>query len=90
MFNDTDTVGYAFKRAFYRVDGVTMYVFLTIWAVIAAFSVFDEQASDVFVELIFGSISPILYVVLGLTRLPGLVNALIIAAFNVRFLSVLV
>lgn len=90
MLNDTDTVGYAFKRAFYRVDGVTMYVFWVIWTGILIWTMFDAEASEIEVlaKLMIGLMSPFLYVLLGLKRIPGLLSALIIAAINVRFLSV--
>jgi hypothetical protein len=90
MFNDTDTVGYAFKRAFYRVDGVTMFVFWLIWSGIFIWAMFDAEASriEVLVKLMIGLMSPFLYVVLGLMRIPGLLSAVIIAAINIRFLSV--
>lgn len=70
MFNDTDTVGYAFKRAFYRVDGVTMYVCWLIWAGILIWAMFDAEASriEVLVKLMIGLMSPFLYVLLGLMR----------------------
>ena len=90
MFNDTDTVGYAFKRAFYRVDGVTMYVCWLIWAGILIWAMFDAEASriEVLVKLMIGLMSPFLYVLLGLMRIPGLLSAVIIAAINIWFLSV--
>lgn len=90
MFNDTDTVGYAFKRAFYRVDGVTMYVCWVIWTGILIWTIFDAEASriEVLGKLMIGLMSPFLYVLLGLMRIPGLLSALVIAAINIRFLLV--
>lgn len=90
MLNDTDTVGYAFKRAFYRVDGVTMYVFWVIWTGILIWTMFDAEASgmEVLGTLMIGLFSPFLYVLQGLMRMPGLLSALIIAVFNAWFLSV--
>ncbi|AWY43826.1 hypothetical protein DKY63_29500 [Pseudomonas putida] len=90
MLNDTDSVGDTFKRAFYRVDGVTMYVFWAIWVGMSAWAIFDTQASkiEVIVKLMIGLLNPFLYVLQGLIRMPGLLSALIIAAINARFLFV--
>ena len=39
-------------------------------------------------KLMIGLMSPFLYVLLGLMRIPGLLSALVIAAINIRFLLV--
>lgn len=88
MLDGTDTVGHTFKRAFYRVDGVTMYAFWVIWIAISIWTVFDVEAPkiDVFATLIIGLIGPFFYLMLGLMRFPGLVTAIAIAVTNIRFL----
>ncbi len=87
MLNGTDTVGHTFKRAFHRVDGVTMYVFWAIWNVIAIIKVFDTDAMKIEVVLMItiGFISPFFFIMLGLWRTSGLMSALIIAASNIWF-----
>ena len=89
MFNDTDSVGFAFKRAFYRVDGVTMYIGWGIWLGVFIWSVFDREASkmEVVLKLVIGLIGPFFYVMFGLMRLPGLLSAIVIAATNIMFIS---
>jgi hypothetical protein len=89
MLNGTDTVGHTFKRAFYRVDGVTMYAFWVIWIAILIWTVFDVEAPKikVFATLMIGLMGPFLYLMFGLMRFPGLVTAIAIAVINIRFLS---
>lgn len=89
MLNGTDTVGHTFKRAFYRVDGVTMYAFWAIWIAILIWTVFDIEAPKikVFATLMIGLIGPFLYLMFGLMRFPGLVTAIAIAVINIRSLS---
>jgi len=89
MLNGTDTVGHTFKRAFYRVDGVTMYAFWAIWIAILIWTVFDVEAPKikVFATLMIGLIGPFLYLMFGLMRFPGLVTAIAIAVINIRSLS---
>lgn len=89
MLNGTDTIGHTFKRAFYRVDGVTMYAFWAIWIAILIWTVFDVEAPKikVFATLMIGLIGPFLYLMFGLMRFPGLVTAIAIAVINIRSLS---
>lgn len=89
MLNGTDTVGHTFKRAFYRVDGVTMYAFWVIWIAISIWTVFDVEAPKiaVFATLMIGLNGPFLYLMFGLMRFPGLVTAIAIAVINIKFLS---
>jgi len=89
MLNGTDTVGHTFKRAFYRVDGVTMYAFWVIWIAILIWTVFDVEAPKikVFATLMIGLMGPFLYLMFGLMRFPGLVTAIAIAVINIKSLS---
>lgn len=88
MISGTDTVGSTFKRAFHRVDGVTMYIFWAIWIVISICTAFDAEASkiEVMAKLTIGFLSPLFFVMLGIWRAPGLLSALIIAGMNIKFL----
>jgi hypothetical protein len=88
MLNETDTVGHTFKRAFFRVDGVTMYFFWAIWAGLLIWVLFDSTKSGVEALVLFmiGMLNPFLYVFLGVMRLPGLLTALVLIFLNVRFL----
>lgn len=93
MLNESDKVGHTFKRAFFRVDGVTMYFFWAVWAGLAIWALFDPVVirfpawSLVMIGTVF---NPIFYVVLGVMRSPGLLTALIIIFFNVKFLLIFV
>lgn len=85
MLNETDTVGHTFKRAFYRVDGVTMYVCWALWLGGFIWGLFDPARPEVLSLLIFmaGLMNPFLYLLHGLMRLPGLLSAIIIAGLNI-------
>jgi hypothetical protein len=85
MLNETDTVGHTFKRAFYRVDGVTMYVCWALWLGGFIWGLFDPARPGVLSLIIFmcGLMSPFFYLILGLARLPSLLTAIIIAGFNI-------
>jgi hypothetical protein len=89
MLNESDKVGHTFKRAFFRVDGVTMYFFLAIWLGLTIWAFFDPAPLRMAAWALFmiGLVSPFLYILLGVMRSPGLLTALIIIFFNVRFLS---
>ena len=88
MLNDSDTVGHTFRRAFYRVDGVTMYVCWAIWIGKLIWALFDPQSSgiQIIVLIMIGLANPVLFVMLGLWRFPGLLAALIIMGVNIRWL----
>jgi hypothetical protein len=88
MLNDTDTVRHTFKRAFYRVDGVTMYACWAIWVGILIWTLFGPEGAglNALVILLAGLMNPFVYLLLGLMRAPGLITALVIAGLNVRFL----
>lgn len=92
MLNETDTVGQTFKRAFFRVDGVTMYFFWAIWAGIMTKVLFDPSQPKIAVLVLFmvGMMNPILFIMMGLMRLPGLLTALVLAGLNVKGLWVFV
>lgn len=49
MLNDSDTVGHTFKRACYRVDGVTMYVCWAIWAGKSIWALFDPENPGIYI-----------------------------------------
>jgi len=88
MLNDTDTVGRTFKRAFFRVDGVTMYFFWAIWVGLLIWVLFDpaKSGAEAFALFMIGMLNPFLYIFLGVMRSPGLLTALILIFLNVRFL----
>lgn len=92
MLNGTDTVGRTFKRAFFRVDGVVMYFFWALWIGIMAKVLFDPVQPGIAVLAVFlvGMMNPILFVLLGVMRSPGLLTALIIVGLNVRGLWIFV
>lgn len=92
MLNETDTVGHTFKKAFYRVDGVTMYVFWAIWIAIWIWIVFDPNQPSIAAWLCFmvGMVNPFLFILFGLMRSPGLLTAFLIIGLNVRALLALV
>lgn len=92
MLNETDTVGQTFKRAFFRVDGMTMYFFWAVWLGLTTWALFDPGPlrTPAWLLFIIGLLSPFLYILFGLMRLPGLLTALIIIFFNAKFLSVFV
>lgn len=86
MLNETDTVGHTFKRALYRVDGMTMYVCWALWLGGFIWGLFDPARPGELSLLIFmaGLMNPFVYLLLGLMRLPGLLTAIIITGFNIR------
>jgi hypothetical protein len=88
MLNESDTVGHTFKRAFYRVDGVTMYVCWAIWIGMLVHALFDPENPGIYILalIMLGLLNPFLFLLLGLWRLPGLLTALIIIGINIRFL----
>lgn len=88
MLNETDTVGHTFKKAFYRVDGVTMYVFWAIWGGLLILVLFDpaKSGAEAFALFMIGMLNPFLYIFLGVMRSPGLLTALALIFLNVRFL----
>ncbi|WP_447801166.1 hypothetical protein [Pseudomonas kilonensis] len=92
MLNETDTVGHTFKKAFYRVDGVTMYVFWAIWIAIWIWILFDPNQPSIAALLCFvvGMVNPFLFILFGLMRFPGLLTAFLIIGLNVRALLALV
>lgn len=45
MLNDSDTVGSAFKRAFYRIDGITMYACWAIWVGVLIWDLLGSEGS---------------------------------------------
>lgn len=89
MLRDDDHVGEVFKRAFRRVDGLTMYCFIAIWALLSVWHWLagDLQGSGfVVLSAMICAMNAVLFVMFGLSGLPGLASALIIAGFNIRFL----
>jgi len=93
MLNESDKVGHTFKRAFFRVDGVTMYLFWAVWLGLTVWALFDPAPLRFPAWLLFmtGTVfNPIFYVLLGVMRSPGLLTALIIIFFNVKFLLIFV
>lgn len=88
MLNDSDAVGHTFRRAFYRVDGVTMYVCWATWIGVLIWALLDPENSGIYilVLILIGLLNPFLFLLLGLWRFPGLLTALIIVGINVRFL----
>ncbi|PBP50307.1 hypothetical protein ALQ54_02733 [Pseudomonas syringae] len=88
MLNDSDTVGSAFKRAFYRVDGITMYACWAIWVGGLIWDLLGSEGSGIHtvVLILIGLLNPFLFLLLGLWRLPGLLTALIIIGINIKFL----
>ncbi len=90
MLNETDTVGHTFKRAFFRVDGVTMYFFWAVWLGLMIWALFDPDRLRLapWVFFLIGLLNPFLYILLGLMRSPGLLTALILIFFNVKFLLI--
>ncbi|WP_414892492.1 hypothetical protein [Pseudomonas serboccidentalis] len=93
MLNETDTVGQTFKRAFRRVDGVTMYFFWAVWLGLTIWALFDPAPLrfPAWILFILGmTLNPFIYVLLGVMRSPGPLTALIIIFFNVKFLLIFV
>lgn len=92
MLNETDTVGQTFKRAFFRVDGVTMYFFWAVWLGLTTWALFDPAPlrMPAWLPFLTGLVSPFLYILFGVMRSPGLLTALIIIFFNVKFLLVFI
>ena len=87
MLNESDAVGHTFKRAFYRVDGVTMCVCWALWMGYFFWGLFDPATSGLLSAIVFvgGLMNPFVYLILGLMRLPGLLTAIVIAGLNIRF-----
>ncbi|WP_226501462.1 hypothetical protein [Pseudomonas sp. MWU16-30322] len=93
MLNETDNVGQTFKRAFFRVDGVTMYFFWAVWLGLTIWTFFDPAPLRMAAWALFLlglMLNPFIYVLLGVMRSPGLLTALIIIFFNVKFLLIFV
>ncbi|SFB28535.1 hypothetical protein SAMN03159488_02783 [Pseudomonas sp. NFIX10] len=88
MLNEIDTVGHTFKRAFFRVDGVTMYFFWAIWAGFLIWALSDpaKPGAEALALFMIGMLNPFLYIFLGVMRSPGLLTALVLIFLNVRFL----
>jgi hypothetical protein len=92
MLNETDTVGQTFKRALFRVDGVTMYFFWAVWLGLTIWALFDPAPlrMPAWLPFLIGLVSPFLYILFGVMRSPGLLTALVIIFINVKFLLVFI
>ena len=93
MLSESDKIGHTFKRAFFRVDGVTMYFFGAVWLGLTIWALFDPAPLrfPAWVLFMLGmTLNPFIYVLLGVMRSPGLLTALIIIFFNVKFLLIFI
>ncbi|MFJ2709747.1 MULTISPECIES: hypothetical protein [unclassified Pseudomonas] len=93
MLNESDKVVHTFKRAFFRVDGVTMYSFWAVWLGLTIWALFDPAPLrfPAWILFMIGAVlNPFIYVLLGVMRSPGLLTAIIIIFFNIKFLLIFV
>jgi hypothetical protein len=88
LLREDDHLGPVLRRAFRRVDGMTMYVFIAAWLLrpVWQWLVGDWQGwAFVVLASLMCLMNVFIYVMLGLSRLPGLLTALCIFAMNIRF-----
>jgi len=88
LLREDDDLGPVLRRAFRRVDGVTMYVFIVAWLLrpVLQFAVGEWQGlAFVLLSVLACLLNLFIFVLMGLSGAPGLVTAIVIIAINIRF-----
>lgn len=88
MLREDDHLGPVLRRAFHRVDGVTMYVFIAAWLLRPVWQwVIGDWHGFAFVLLsaLACLLNLFIFVFMGLSGAPGLITAIVIIAINIRF-----
>jgi hypothetical protein len=88
LLREDDHLGPVLRRAFRRVDGVTMYVFIAAWLLrpVWQWVTGDWQGlAFVLLSALACLLNLFIFVFMGLSGAPGLITAIAIIAINIRF-----
>jgi hypothetical protein len=88
LLREDDHLGPVLRRAFRRVDGVTMYVFIAAWLLrpVWQWLIGDWQGlAFVLLSALACLLNLFIFVFMGLSGAPGLITAIAIVAINIRF-----
>lgn len=87
MLREDDHLGPVLRRAFRRVDGITMYLFIAAWLLRPVWQwVAGDWQGGAFVLLSAMAclLNLFIFIFMGLSGAPGLITAIFLVAINIR------
>lgn len=88
MLREDDHLGPVLRRAFRRVDGVTMYLFIAAWLLRPVWQLVTGDwhgGAFALLSALACLLNLLVFVFMGLSGAPGLITAIVIIAINIRF-----
>lgn len=88
LLREDDHLGPVLQRAFRRVDGITMYLFIAAWLLrpVWQWLMGDWQGGAfVLLSVVASVLNLFIFIFMGLSGAPGLITAILLVAINIRF-----